>query len=209
MVTSRPDAASRLAASTMARRVRCFWLTRPRPRDGTQGSLIPCMLATSLSLVKSTILMRVYLHKEHRRPTLIRESSLLQTRSLTMPDATPAVPTTSTTYTVPVDGIGPVPVTVTERGQGRPYLLLHGGAGPQSVDSFAALLAGSTGARVLTPLHPGFGGTPRPDALATMGGLAQLYTGLLDHLDLTGVTVIGNSIGGWIAAEIALLNSPR
>jgi len=126
-----------------------------------------------------------------------------------MPDATPAVPATSTTYPVPVDGIGPGPATVTERGQGRPYLLLHGGAGPQSVDSFAALLAGSTGARVLTPLHPGFGGTPRPDALATMGGLAQLYTGLLDHLDLTGVTVIGNSIGGWIAAEIAIANSPR
>jgi len=126
-----------------------------------------------------------------------------------MPDAIPAVPAPSTTYTVPVDGIGPVPVTVTERGQGRPYLLLHGGAGPQSVDGVASLLAGSVGARVLTPLHPGFGGTPRPGALATMGGLAQLYTGLLDHLDLTGVTVIGNSIGGWIAAEIALLNSPR
>jgi pimeloyl-ACP methyl ester carboxylesterase/mannose-6-phosphate isomerase-like protein (cupin superfamily) len=126
-----------------------------------------------------------------------------------MPDPTPSVPATSTTYTVPVPGIGPVPVTVTERGQGRPYLLLHGGAGPQSVDGFAALLAGSQEARVLTPLHPGFGGTPRPDALATMGGLAQLYAGLLDHLDLTGVTVVGNSIGGWIAAEIALLNSPR
>ena len=82
-----------------------------------------------------------------------------------MPDAIPAVPATSTTYTVPVDGIGPVPVTVTERGQGRPYLLLHGGAGPQSVDSFAALLAGTGQARVLTPLHPGFGGTPRPDRL--------------------------------------------
>src|SRR6201996_7702387 len=118
-----------------------------------------------------------------------------------MPDSTPAVPATSTTYTVPVDGIGPVPVTVTERGQGRPYLLLHGGAGLQSVEAF--------GGRVLTPLHPGFGGTPRPGALTTMGGLAQLYTGLLDHLDLTGVTVIGNSIGGWIAAEIAVLNSPR
>src|ERR1700761_8570266 len=130
-------------------------------------------------------------------------------RSLTMPDAIPAVPATSTTYTVPVAGIGPVPVTVTERGQGRPYLLLHGGAGPQSVDSFAALLAGTGQARVLTPLHPGFGGTPRPDGLATMGGLARLYTGLLDHLDLTGVTVVGNSIGGWIAAEIAVLNSPR
>jgi pimeloyl-ACP methyl ester carboxylesterase/mannose-6-phosphate isomerase-like protein (cupin superfamily) len=126
-----------------------------------------------------------------------------------MPNAIPSVPATSTTYTVPVAGIGPVPVTVTERGQGRPYLVLHGGAGPQSVDSFAALLASTAGARVLTPLHPGFNGTPRPDALSSMGGLAQLYTRLLEHLDLTGVTVIGNSIGGWIAAEIAVLNSPR
>ena len=113
------------------------------------------------------------------------------------------------TYTVTVDGIGPVPVNVTERGEGRPYLLLHGGAGPQSVDGFAALLASSGPARVLTPLHPGFGGTPRPDALDSMSGLARLYVRLIADLGLTGVTVIGNSIGGWIAAEIALLNSPQ
>ena len=113
------------------------------------------------------------------------------------------------TYTVTVDGIGPVPVNVTERGQGRPYLLLHGGAGPQSVEGFAALLASSGPARVLTPLHPGFGGTPRPEALDSMSGLARLYAQLIADLGLTGVTVIGNSIGGWIAAEIALLNSPQ
>ena len=47
----------------------------------------------------------------------------------------------STVVSVTVDGIGPVPVTVTERGEGRPFLLLHGGAGPQSVDGFADLLA--------------------------------------------------------------------
>jgi pimeloyl-ACP methyl ester carboxylesterase/mannose-6-phosphate isomerase-like protein (cupin superfamily) len=117
--------------------------------------------------------------------------------------------TDTTTYDVAVDGIGTVPVTVTSRGEGRPYLLLHGGAGPQSVDSFVGLLAASQQARVLTPLHPSFGGTPRPDGLATMGGLGQLYVSLLDQLDLAGVTVIGNSIGGWIAAEIAVLNSPR
>ena len=115
----------------------------------------------------------------------------------------------SATYTVTVDGIGPVPVNVTERGEGRPYLLLHGGAGPQSVDGFAALLASSGPARVLTPLHPGFGGTPRPEALDSMSGLARLYAQLIADLGLTGVTVIGNTIGGWIAAEIALLNSPQ
>jgi pimeloyl-ACP methyl ester carboxylesterase len=45
--------------------------------------------------------------------------------------------------------------------------------------------------------------------LTTVGGLAALYVALLDNLELEDVTVIGNSIGGWIAAELALLNSPR
>jgi len=42
-----------------------------------------------------------------------------------------------------------------------------------------------------------------------MRGLALAYTYLLDELDLTGVTVIGNSVGGWIAAEMAIHASPR
>jgi pimeloyl-ACP methyl ester carboxylesterase len=115
----------------------------------------------------------------------------------------------TTTEHVIIGGIGTVPVTVTEHGEGRPFLLLHGGAGPQSVDGFAALLAAKEPARVLVPTHPGFGGTPRPDGLDSMRALARVYTQLLDDLGLTGVTVIGNSIGGWIAAEIALLASPR
>lgn len=115
----------------------------------------------------------------------------------------------TTVVSVTVDGIGTVPVTVTERGEGRPFLLLHGGAGPQSVDGFADLLAAQEPARVIVPVHPGFGGTPRPEGLDSMRSLARVYTGLLDELGLSGVTVIGNSIGGWIAAEIALLGSPR
>jgi pimeloyl-ACP methyl ester carboxylesterase len=112
-----------------------------------------------------------------------------------------------TTHTVSVPGLGPVPVTVTERGAGRPFLVLHGGAGPQSVDGLADRLAAS--GRVLVPVHPGFGGTPRPEGLDSMAGLARVYAALLDELGLDGVTVVGNSIGGWIAAEIALLSSPR
>jgi pimeloyl-ACP methyl ester carboxylesterase len=96
---------------------------------------------------------------------------------------------------------------VSETGTGRPFLLLHGGAGPVSVAGFGELLG--RGARVLVPTHPGFGGTPRPEALKSVPGLAALYVALLDQLDLHDVTVVGNSIGGWIAAEIALLASPR
>jgi pimeloyl-ACP methyl ester carboxylesterase len=117
--------------------------------------------------------------------------------------------TTTTTRTVPVDGIGPVPVTVAEYGSGRPFLLLHGGAGPQSVTGFAEKFAAAHGVRVLVPTHPGFGGTPRPEALSSIPGLAALYNTLLDRLDLADVTVMGNSIGGWITAEMALLRSPR
>ena len=116
---------------------------------------------------------------------------------------------TSTTHVLTVDGIGPVEVTVTERGQGRPFLLLHGGGGPQTVSGFADLLAEAENARVITPTHPGFGGTPRAEALDTIRGLAALYIALLDQLDLTDVTVAGNSIGGWITAEMAVLGSDR
>jgi pimeloyl-ACP methyl ester carboxylesterase len=112
------------------------------------------------------------------------------------------------TYTVQTGRLGPVQVETTEYGQGRPFLLLHGGAGPQSVAGFGQMLA-ATGSRVIVPVHPGFGGTARPEHLHSMPGLALTYTQLLDELDLTGVTVIGNSIGGWIAAEMAIHASPR
>jgi pimeloyl-ACP methyl ester carboxylesterase len=105
--------------------------------------------------------------------------------------------------------VGGVPLTISEQGDGRPVLLLHGGGGPQSVAGFADLLAGSRPVRVLTPVHPGFGDTPRPATLRTIGGLADLYTALLDDLDLRDVIVIGNSVGGWIAAELALRAGPR
>ncbi len=108
-----------------------------------------------------------------------------------------------------VDGIGDVPVTYSERGSGRSFLLLHGGAGPLSVTGFADQLADAGPGRVIVPVHPGFGGTARPDGLVSPAGLAKVYARLLDQLDLTDVTVIGNSIGGWIAAELALLGSDR
>jgi pimeloyl-ACP methyl ester carboxylesterase len=104
---------------------------------------------------------------------------------------------------------GGVPVTVTERGAGRPVLLLHGGAGPDSVTGFADLLAARIPVQVLTPVHPGFGGTPRPEALDSIGKLAMVYRDLLAELNLTDVIVAGSSIGGWIAAELALAAPDR
>jgi pimeloyl-ACP methyl ester carboxylesterase len=114
-----------------------------------------------------------------------------------------------TTYQVELAGVGPVDVTVASFGTGRAFLLLHGGAGPQSVLPFGEHLATTNGVRVVVPTHPGFGGTSRPAELTGIAALAKLYNQLIDDLDLTDVTVIGNSVGGWITAEVALLRSPR
>jgi pimeloyl-ACP methyl ester carboxylesterase len=114
----------------------------------------------------------------------------------------------TTTHIVPAS-FGDVPVTVTERGQGAPVLLLHGGAGPDSVAGFADLLAARYPVRALTPINPGFAGTPRPALLDSMSKLADVYRQLLGQLGLTGVTVLGSSIGGWAAAELALRAGER
>jgi pimeloyl-ACP methyl ester carboxylesterase len=111
---------------------------------------------------------------------------------------------TATTHSLTVSDLGQVALTVDERGDGRPFLLLHGGGGPQSVAGFAALLSTAEHARVLSPTHLGFGGTVRPDALDSIAKLAMLYAALLEQRDLRDVSVVGNSIGGWIAAELAL-----
>ncbi|MDT7784749.1 MAG: hypothetical protein QOF58_3168 [Pseudonocardiales bacterium] len=87
------------------------------------------------------------------------------------------------------------------------YLLLHGGGGAATMTKFAELLAER--AEVLAPVHPGFGGTPKPDSLTGVASLAQYYVAMLEERGVTDVTVLGNSFGGWLAAEIALLGSPR
>jgi pimeloyl-ACP methyl ester carboxylesterase len=118
---------------------------------------------------------------------------------------------TSRECTVPVftATFGFVDVRIRDGGQGPAVLLLHGGAGTASMAGYADRLAAGRGVRAIVPTHPGFDGTPRPAQLATVGGLAEVYVALLDELGLDGATVVGSSFGGWIAAEMGLLRSPR
>ena len=112
---------------------------------------------------------------------------------------------------ITTSGTGSVQVTISDTGAGHPFLLLHGGGGPLTVSDFAQQFAAdkSRHARVITPIHPGFNGTSRPDSLVDIAGLAALYVALLDELNVSDVTVVGNSIGGWITAEMATIGSPR
>ncbi|WOX11168.1 alpha/beta hydrolase [Streptomyces sp. N50] len=121
---------------------------------------------------------------------------------MTTPASTSASnPTAPRTVSLP----GGLTVTIQEFGEnteGTGVLVLHGGAGPRTVAGISAAL--SEHVYVVTPTHPGFDGTPRPERFDTVADLAIAYLDLLDTLDLKGVMVIGNSIGGWIAAEMAL-----
>lgn len=57
---------------------------------------------------------------------------------------------------------------------------------------------------MITPAHPGFDGTPRPEWMDSVADLAVAYLDLIETLGLREVLVAGSSIGGWIAAEMAL-----
>jgi len=102
-----------------------------------------------------------------------------------------------------------LPLTIHDTGHGRTFLLLHGGAGPMSVIPFAERLSAAGDVRVVVPTHPGFSGTDRPDFMRTPSDLAARYLLLLSELDLHDVTIVGFSIGGWIASEMATSADPR
>lgn len=100
-----------------------------------------------------------------------------------------------------------VDLEVVERGQGRPILLLHGAGGPRGNAPFMDLL--EKHGRVVAPSHPGFGGSPLPDWVNGVDDLAYIYLDLLDQLDWHDVTLIGMSLGGWTACEIATKSTAR
>lgn len=95
-----------------------------------------------------------------------------------------------------------LPINVTESGAGRNVLVLHGGGGPATMTGLVTHLARTS--HVILPTHPGWNGTPRPDTLHTVAGLADEYVRYLNDHDLNDVLIVGNSMGGWLGAEIAL-----
>ena len=106
--------------------------------------------------------------------------------------------TTTRTIELPPD----LTIELAEAGSGAAALVLHGGGGPATVESISKHLAATH--RTLTPTHPGWNGSPRPAWLTRIEALAAAYLRLLGELDLAEVLVVGSSVGGWIALEMAL-----
>jgi pimeloyl-ACP methyl ester carboxylesterase len=113
-----------------------------------------------------------------------------------------AEPITRTIYVRPN-----LPITIAEVGSrhsGRTALVLHGGGGPFTVQSIAAHLSTTQHMHVITPTHPGWNGTERPAWLTSIDALARVYLDLLRAEGVRDVLVVGSSIGGWLACEMAL-----
>jgi pimeloyl-ACP methyl ester carboxylesterase len=93
------------------------------------------------------------------------------------------------------------------RGAGAPMVLLHGGGGPLAQAPVFARLTERF--EVIAPVHPGFAGTPIPEHFDGMEDLVYLYLDLLDALELRDAVLMGFSMGGWAAAEIAVRSTAR
>ena len=98
-------------------------------------------------------------------------------------------------------------VPVMRKGRGAPLLILHGAGGAGTWLPYMDKLAAAFD--VIVPEHPGFGGSDMPDWLDTIHDLTYYYMDFLEQLDLEGVHLVGLSLGGWLAAELAVRNTSR
>ena len=103
--------------------------------------------------------------------------------------------------------VADVELELFDSGQGRPLLFLHGDDGFQSRQPYVATLLARR--RLLAPSHPGFGKSSLPDWLDSVDDIAHLYLELMDVLKLRDLDVVGCSVGGWIAAEMATKTPER
>ena len=62
---------------------------------------------------------------------------------------------------------------------------------------------------VIIPDHPGFRTSDTPEWLKGIGDAAYFYLDFLEQLDLASVHLVGSSLGGWMAAEMAIRDCAR
>jgi pimeloyl-ACP methyl ester carboxylesterase len=103
-----------------------------------------------------------------------------------------------------VDGLR---IDMIERGSGSPVLFLHAENGIEP--ALAAIDELAKTAHVIAPTHPGFGRSELAPGMRTVDDLSYFYLDLLDQFDLAELTVVGVSLGAWIAAEIAVKSTAR
>lgn len=106
-------------------------------------------------------------------------------------------------------------VAVLRGGSGRPLCYLHGlcdvhsAVAPGELPPFLAALADQARAEVFAPSLPGYAGSSGLEDMHDVEDYVFHLVDLLDALALSEVDLVGHSIGGWLAAELALRRPDR
>ncbi len=98
-------------------------------------------------------------------------------------------------------------VHVRRGGAGEALLYLHGAGGTQTWLPFLDALSDKFD--VVAPDHPTFGLSDEPDWLDDIHDMAYFYLDFMEALELDGVHLVGQSLGGWIALEMAVRSTRR
>jgi pimeloyl-ACP methyl ester carboxylesterase len=95
------------------------------------------------------------------------------------------------------------PVNTIELGAGPPLVFVHGlsGSWPNWLEQLPVFAAER---RVLTLDLPGFGHSPMAAEKISISGYARLLDRLFEKLGIDAAAIVGNSMGGFIAAELAI-----
>jgi pimeloyl-ACP methyl ester carboxylesterase len=96
-----------------------------------------------------------------------------------------------------------VPVRYLEGGSGEPLVFLHGAGGVTADDPFLARLAESF--HVHAPMLPGYGDSEECHELRDMLDITLHYWDVVEALGLKDPILVGHSMGGMIAAEMAAI----
>lgn len=102
--------------------------------------------------------------------------------------------------------VGPYEVAVWAAGGGDPLLYLHGYDGPPASTAFLERLAKTR--RVIAPVHAGFVGSSDDADIHDVLNVVVFYQELLEGLGIERCDVVGHSLGGMFAAELAAV-APR
>jgi pimeloyl-ACP methyl ester carboxylesterase len=98
-------------------------------------------------------------------------------------------------------------IEVRTYGTGAPLFLLAGEEQLEVDSPFVNELAKNH--KVIMPSPPGFGVSGRPDWLTNPDDLAYIMLDLMEKLGIENAPVVGCSLGGWIAAEMATKDDSR
>jgi pimeloyl-ACP methyl ester carboxylesterase len=97
---------------------------------------------------------------------------------------------------------------VLRKGEGEPLLYLHSATGETWWTEFDEALANG-GLDVIHPAHPGYEGSEGMAEIEDVHDLAFHTLDLLDALGVERTAVVGSSMGGWLAAELAVYAPER